>query len=257
MTRFVVALASLVLFQNGEARAQDLERQVSGVQDGEVVFRYPTKEGVWLCDRGVRIDDRDSQNRNDGPPGEDWVEGEAEVILEVRNGEIRDLELQPPGSDSSVDTDLGLWAADDAAEFLIGLTRTSSSRRVAEDAIVPAMIARGAVVWPDLIDIARDRSRPEHVREQAVFWVGQQAADAASEGRDDLLADDGDDVEVMKSAVFAISQQPRRDAVPALTEVAETSQYREVRRSAIFWLSQTGDARALDFFERVLLDRSR
>ncbi len=31
---------------------------------------------------------------------------------------------------------------------------------------------RDAVVWPALIDIARDRSRPEDVREQAVFWVG-------------------------------------------------------------------------------------
>ncbi len=249
-----VLAAIVALLQGGEARAQDLERQVSQVQNGEVAFRYPTSEGVRVCDHGLQIDVRFSRNRGGWRREENCVEGEAQVILEVRNGEIRDLDLGPPGSDSdsSVDTDLGLWSADDAAAFLIGLARRSSSRRVAKDAIVPAMIARGAVVWPDLIDIARDRSRPEDVREQAVFWVAQQAADAATNERDDLLADDDDDVDVRKAAVFSLSQRPQREAVPALMEVAETSRFAEVRRSAIFWLGQTGDSRALDFFERIL-----
>ncbi len=252
--RFVVALATIVLIQGGEARAQDLERQVSQVRDGQVAFRYPTNEAVWVCDHGVRIDDRYSLNRDGRRREEDCVEGEAEVILEVRNGEIRDLELRPPRADLGVETDLGSWSADDAAAFLIGLARRSSSRRVAEDAIVPAIIARGVVVWPDLIEIARDRSRPEDVREQAVFWVGQRAADAATDGRDDLLTDDDDDVEVRKAAVFALSQRPQHEAVPALMEVAETSRFVKVRHSAIFWLGQTGDSQALDFFERILTD---
>ncbi len=252
MKRFAMALATIVLLQGSEARAQDLERQVARVQDGEVAFRYPTKDGVRICDHGVRIDNRYSHSWGGGRWTEHCVEGEAEVILEVRNGEIRDLDLQPPGSDPSVDTDLGLWSADDAAAFLIGLARRSSSRRVAEDAIMPAMIARDVVVWPDLIDIARNRSRPEDVREQAVFWVGQQAADAAIDGRDDLIAGGDDDIEVRKAAVFAISQRSRQEAVPVLMEVAETSRFAEVRRSAVFWLGQTGDSRALDFFERIL-----
>ncbi len=117
---------------------------------------------------------------------------------------------------------------------------------------MPAVIARGVVVWPDLIDIARDGSRPEDVREQAVFWVGQQAADAAIDGRDDLIAGEDDDIEVRKAAVFAISQRSRQEAVPVLMEVAETSRFVKVRRSAVFWLGQTGDSRALDFFERIL-----
>ena len=166
-----MALATVVLLQGGEARAQDLKTQVSRIRDGEVAFRYPTNEGVQVCDNGVQIERSFSQNRGGGRWRNHCVEGEAEVVLEVRNGEIRDLDLQPPGSDSSIDTDLGTWSADDAAAFLIGLARRNSSRRVAEDATMPAMIARGAVVWPELIDIARDRSRPEDVREQAVFWA--------------------------------------------------------------------------------------
>ncbi len=247
-----MALGAIVLLQGGQAHAQELERQVARVQDGEVAFRYPIKEGVRICDHGIRIDDRYSRDRGWGRQGEECVEGEAEVILEIRNGEIHDLDLRRPGSDSSVDTDLGSWSADDAVVFLLGLVGGNASRRVAEDAIMPAMIARDAVVWPDLIDIARDRSRPEDVREQAVFWVGQRAADAATEGRDDLLADDDDDVDVRKAAVFAISQRSRPEAVPVLMEVAETSRFVHIRRSAIFWLGQTGDSRALDFFERIL-----
>ena len=251
MKSFVIALAA-VLVQGGEARAQDLETQVSRVRDGEVAFRYPTNEGVQVCDNGVQIEDSFSRSRGGGRWRDHCVEGEAEVVLDVRNGQIRHLDLQPPGSDSSVDTDLGSWSADDAAAFLIGLAGRSSSRRVAEGAIMPAMIARGAVVWPDLIDIARDRSRPEDVRERAVFWVGQQAADAAADGRNDTLEDDDEDVDVREAAVFAISQRPRNEAVPVLMEVAETSRFAKVRRSAVFWLGQSGDARALDFFERIL-----
>ena len=180
MMRYVIVLATMMLLQGGEARAQDLEQQVFRVQDGVVAFRYQTNDDVLVCERGVRIASRYSSNRVGGSRAENCVEGEAEVILEVRNGEIRDLDLRPPGSDSSVDTHLGAWSAEDAAAFLIGLARSSSSRRVAQDAIMPAMVARGAVVWPDLIDIARDDSRPKGVREQAVFWVGQRAADAAT-----------------------------------------------------------------------------
>ena len=68
------------------------------------------------------------------------------------------------------------------------------------------------------------------------------------------MADDDDDVDVREAAVFALSQRPRREAVPALMEVAETSRFAKVRRSAVFWLGQTGDSRALDFFERILTD---
>ena len=251
MKRLVMVLGTIALLQGGQAHAQDLEQQVARVRDGEVAFRYPIREGVRICDHGIRIDGRYSADRGWGRRGESCVEGEAEVILEVRNGEIRDLDLRRPGADSSVDTDLGSWSADDAVVFLLGLARGDASR-VAEDAIMPAVIARGTVVWPDLIDIARDGSRPEDVREQAVFWVGQRAADAATVGRDDLVAGEDDDIEVRKSAVFAISQQSRQEAVPVLMEVAETSRFVEVRRSAVFWLGQTGDPRALDFFEQIL-----
>ena len=55
-----------------------------------------------------------------------------------------------------------------------------------------------------------------------------------------------------KRAVFAISQLPRDEGVPQLIALAGTHRDREVRKQAMFWLGQTGDPRALTFFEQVL-----
>jgi hypothetical protein len=57
---------------------------------------------------------------------------------------------------------------------------------------------------------------------------------------------------VQKKAVFALSQLPKDEGVPKLIEVAETNRNVEVRKQAMFWLGQSNDPRALDFFEKVL-----
>ena len=40
--------------------------------------------------------------------------------------------------------------------------------------------------------------------------------------------------------------------MPLLIEVARTNRSPKVREQAIFWLGQSGDPRALEFFEEVL-----
>ena len=61
-----------------------------------------------------------------------------------------------------------------------------------------------------------------------------------------------DDEEVKKQAVFALSQRRNGEAIPALIEVARNNRYPEVRRSALFWLGQSGDPRAISLFEEIL-----
>jgi HEAT repeat protein len=60
------------------------------------------------------------------------------------------------------------------------------------------------------------------------------------------------DTEVKKKAVFALSQMPKDEGVPKLIEVARTNKNAQVRRQAMFWLGQSGDPRALKFFEDIL-----
>ncbi len=101
-----------------------------------------------------------------------------------------------------------------------------------------------------LIELARNDGA-SNVRGQALFWLGQKAgARAVSTLGRAVDADPDHDVRI--KAVFAISQLPKDQSVPKLIELAGTHRDPEVRKQAMFWLGQSGDARAVEFFEAVL-----
>jgi len=93
---------------------------------------------------------------------------------------------------------------------------------------------------------------PRNTRSQSVFWVGQAAGDAATADLNSLVLDNSVDREVREQAVFALSQRPRDEGVPALIAVARTNKDPEIRKKALFWLGQSQDPRALDLFEELL-----
>jgi hypothetical protein len=101
-----------------------------------------------------------------------------------------------------------------------------------------------------LVDLAKHDSSTK-VRGQALFWLGQKAGQRAVQTLDAAVTDDPDR-EVRKKAVFALSQLPKDEGVPKLIALARTHRDPEVRRQAMFWLGQSGDARAVQFFEDVL-----
>ncbi len=110
-------------------------------------------------------------------------------------------------------------------------------------------------VWRELMGLARDASVASEARKNALFWLGQEAAEAATEGLADVALDEDEDQDVRDAAVFAISQRPRDEGVSVLMEVARTAHEGRTRRTAMFWLAQSDDARVLPFFERILLGR--
>lgn len=255
MRRAVAVLLAAGLAQaapGSGSYAQSLQRAVEGVRSGEVVFRFPVDDGVEVCDNGIRVDGRRRHHDVRRAFRNRCAEGQAQVTMEVRDGAVRRLVLEPPDTGADTETDLGLRSAEEAASFLLGLARTSPRRRVAENAILPAMIARDVVVWPELVDIARDRYLDEDVREQAVFWLGQEVADAGGRESEYDSEDDDPEAEVREAAVFAISQRSDVESVPILMGLAHTSRHSKVRRSAVFWLSQSDDDRVIDFFEEML-----
>ena len=67
--------------------------------------------------------------------------------------------------------------------------------------------------------------------------------------------DNDPDTEVKKKAVFALSQLPRDEGVPKLIDVARNNRNPAVRKQAIFWLGQSHDPRAAQFFEDILLKK--
>ena len=100
--------------------------------------------------------------------------------------------------------------------------------------------------------MAREDGSP-HVRGQALFWLAQKAGTRAENAIAGAITNDPD-TEVKKKAVFALSQMPKDEGVPKLIEVAEKNKNPEVRKQAMFWLGQSGDPRALEFFEKVLMN---
>jgi len=146
-------------------------------------------------------------------------------------------------------TDLGQVAAPVAAKALL---EVAARGRRADDAILGAMLADSAVVWPDLLALARQGSAPQESRKSAVFWLSQVAGDAATRGLAELAEDNRQDREIRDQAVFALSQLPAEQGVPVLIRLARSNPDPKIRRKAIFWLGQTDDPRALALFEELL-----
>jgi HEAT repeat protein len=240
-----------------EAGGQSLEDRV-GESTGLVAFHYKGKDGLEGCGDGhISLDGFHSHRSRWNRSAEECGPGPVLVLLDVGDGEPRDLDVRVGPSvhlEVSADVDLGRIPAPEAADYLLELAQRATGD-VAEDAVFPAFIADSVTVWPRLIELARDRSRPADVRSQALFWVGQEAAGVATEGLAQIALDETEDQRIRESAIFAVSQRPEEEGVPILMEVARTADEAETRRSAMFWLAQSDDPRVVGFFEEVLLGR--
>ena len=232
-------------------RAQSLADRVEAVRDGTVYLSFAARPGV--CGNstgGVTIVDRNDVARGDCACAANAVN----VTLTRRDGRTVGVSTRIGRREraGAGATDLGTVSAPAAADYLLGLGATLDGR-AAKDAILAAAIADSAVTWPQLLEISRDRARPQDVRKTAVFWLGQEAARSLSAELEDIVATDDDDLGVRKAAIFALSLRPADEAVPALIRIARTIPDPELRRTAMFWLGQSNDPRAIDFFEEVLL----
>lgn len=252
-----LTLAALVLVQQ-----QSLERRVTSAPDGSVRFSFAAKPGVygngrnmisWDCDKG----NCHNQVNGDWDDHENWNSpcdsGPVRVALQKTSGRITDLRVYVGGEwrANASATDLGTVSTKDASSYLLGLAQRDESR-ASDKAIFPAVLADSVTIWPDLLKIAKADNITRKTRRSAVFWLGQAAGDAATKGLTDLVDDGNQDREVRESAVFALSQRPHEEGVPALIRIARENKDPDLRRKAIFWLGQSDDPRAISLFEELL-----
>ncbi|HLW79765.1 MAG TPA: HEAT repeat domain-containing protein [Terriglobia bacterium] len=140
-------------------------------------------------------------------------------------------------------------------EVLDRLVRHDASDSFRDKAVFALFVSKEPKATDTIIEVARSDSS-SHVRGQALFWLAQKAgrkaeADKATSAIRQAI-DNDPETEVKKKAVFALSQLPKDQGVPLLIQVAENNRNPEVRKQAMFWLGQSGDPRALAFFENVL-----
>ncbi len=101
-----------------------------------------------------------------------------------------------------------------------------------------------------LIDIATNAREPMQVRKQALFYAGSQRA--ASPADFASLYDRLTDREMKEQVIFVLSQNRADAAVDKLMDIARRDTDREMRSKAIFWLGQSRDPRVLKFLEEVI-----
>jgi HEAT repeat protein len=244
-----IILCGLLALPSG-LEGQALAQRVAAAGDGAVRVSFAARRGV--CGNGghnitIVSDDESEEVEGDCDPGP------VRVSLRVHGGRVTEAHTYVGGrwrAPKGPATDLGTVSAAQAAKDLLTLAERAEGD--ADELVTAAALADSAVVWPGLLRMARRTDLPVETRRQAVFWLGQAAGEAAARGLDSLTADQRGDIEVRKQAVFALSQRPADEGVPALIRVARTNPNGELRKTALFWLGQSEDPRALAVFEDIL-----
>lgn len=130
---------------------------------------------------------------------------------------------------------------------------TTSRDRAANGALVAIALHGGTAreaATDTLVRLART-AKATRTRGDALFWLAHMAGTKAAGVIAERL-DKDPDTEVKKTAVFALSQLPKDEGVPLLINVARTNSNPAVRKQAMFWLGQSRDSRAIDFFAEIL-----
>jgi len=239
--------------------AQSLAQRVAAVRDGTVELHYASRPGI--CGDGERSFDiggathiGDVTIRNGNMPP--CLPGPVRVRLTMEGGIVRDARVAVGPIRARRETganDLGQVGAGDAAAYFLELAATGTTG-ASTRAVTAAVLADSANVWRGLFRVARDTvTRTRSTRHEAAFWLGMLAA-SKLEGRDgELGPPDGLDRDNPKNtAVFALSQLRHHEGIDPLIQVAETNHDAQVRRSALFWLGESGDPRAVELFGQIL-----
>jgi hypothetical protein len=229
--------------------AQTLAQRVAGVEEGTVRLSFAARAGIcgdWQNGITVRQDSEEWQ----ADCGSQLVR----VALRVRDHRAYSVRTYIGGRwlPDRWSTDLGTVRARDAADYFIGLAERTGESRVGGDPLLPSVLADSVVIWPSLLRLARTPRVPRETRSQAVFWLSQAAGEAVAAALDSIVRDARGDREVRKKAIFALSQRSNDEGVPALIRIARNNPDPELRKTALFWLGQSEDPRAVDLFEEIL-----
>jgi HEAT repeat protein len=141
--------------------------------------------------------------------------------------------------DAVVDTLVGLLpslADDDTESVTYALSQVRSNKSVEA-----------------LSAIARDKSKSEKVRNNAVFWISQtRSANNRIGLLEDIYKNSMDNVRVRKQVLFALSQTRDPNAAGVIGNAASTDPDIEVRKQAVFWLGQSKTPEASQQLEKLL-----
>jgi len=198
--------------------------------------------------------------------------GPVRVALTVANGKVTSVKTYVGGDwarTSDRVTDLGTVSSSEAASYFFALIpqiEGNGRRGDKSRLLLPAVLADDPAAVSRLISLARDESRAQDTRRQAIQWIGllgdakvvpvlvafASGGGAAPTGSD---IDENDEAPGKKglatAAMAALSLLDNGAGVPALIDLARSGTS-GTRASAVFWLGQSGDPRAFAALHGVI-----
>lgn len=233
------------------ASAQTIASRVNAVRDGTVQMTFPSRPGVCGDGEGsVWIQDGDrtmSWGRRDGSM---CIVGPVRVSIGRADGQTVSIRkcVACRASSMTDGTNLGDVPAVEAARYLIGVAHSVGGRNV-DEALSAAAFADAGNLAPDFVRLVRDDDAGVHARKEALFWFGQ-----TGESTRDLVA--LDDVlkgrELREQYTFVLSQRRDDPSLDKLIDIARRDPDTGIRKQAMFWLGQSREPRAIQFFKDIL-----
>lgn len=163
-------------------------------------------------------------------------------------------------------TDLGTVSPAEAAAFFFSIMPSLEGAGDKSRVLLPAVLPDAGDVTPQLTSLARDESRKDETRRQAIQWLGiigdakvvptlvAFARDGgAGPAGEDFDEDDGKPGRkgLGTAAMAALSFIQNGVGVPALIDLARNGRP-ATRGAAVFWLGQSGDPRAFSTLHGVI-----
>lgn len=240
------------------AEAQDLERELAAIEDGWASVEVEVREGVEVCDHGIRWYGDDGEVRGhwhwNGRGEERCDLGPLQLDFLLRDGRVTEIDAGRVTPRTGARR-LGLRAPSEVSEYLVTLAYAGASDEAAEQGLFLSRVPRGADPTAGILRVARDRELSTEVRKSGLFWAGQLATEVVVAPLQAVAMEEDADQEVREAAVFALSQHQGERATPVLMELALEAPHPGTRRSAMFWLAQRDDPEVAEFLADVILGR--
>ena len=190
--------------------------------------------------------------------GDQALQEKAVFALSQQRGEAAGRALRAHLERSGVSDDvkeniifwLGQKRSAENAQYLKDFYAKTTSKALKEKILfsVSQMSLEENARW--LVGIAQNAREPMDIRKNALFWAGQMKQVPFTELA--AMYDRVQDREMKEQLIFVYSQRQGTESVDKLIQIARTETDPELRKNAIFWLSQSRDPRVADFLLEMI-----
>jgi HEAT repeat protein len=264
-TRTLIAAAATLAAAGATAAAQGIESRVNSAPDGRVQFSFAARPGVCGNGRTYIQTGPNSYNGtfygnfNDGVRNDPCIAGPVRVVIDRADKLPLSIQTYVGPADSTLRgvTDLGRVRAQDAADYLLGLS-SKIDGRAGRDALMPAMLADSANTATALVAIAKNTALPRETRRSALSYMGrstdgmQTIPASVTEPILAIARDETDNQSVRQQALSVLGRLDHGAGIMPLVDLSEQTNSLWLAKESMSALSRSGDPRARAYLRKAV-----